>query len=118
MPIAPPGPVPQLDGPPPQPPGTEAMPPANTFAGLGSEDPYANSGVQGMQTITLMLQTAQAVSQGLDILGKMNPALQGLSAQMQLMLRDGVRSALQQGPTGSEPASSAGPTFQGMGGAV
>lgn len=65
----------------------------------------------GMQTLQLLLQTAQAVAQGLDILGKMEPALAGLSAQMQQMLRSGVQAALQQGPMGTGASS---PSFQGM----
>jgi hypothetical protein len=69
-----------------------------------------------METISLLLQTAQAVAQGLDILGQMSPAFAGVSAQMQTMLREGMRAALQQGLPGSEPSAS--PTFSGMGGAV
>ena len=113
---APPAPIPQLDGPPPSPPGVQAGAPtgAASFEGLS---PQTGADVTGpLQVVQLTLQTAQAVAQGLDILGKINPAFSGMSAQMQSMLREGVRSALQQGAPGSEPTQSS--SFAGMGGAV
>lgn len=80
---------------------------------MGPANADASSTDQGgLQTLQLLLQTAQAVAQGLDMLGQMNPALTALSADLTSRLRAGVRSALQQGPSGAEPASGA--TFQGM----
>ncbi len=116
MPVgAPPAPIPQLDGPPAAPPGVSAGAPtgASSFEGLS---PQGSGDMTGsLQVVQLTLQTAQAVAQGLDILGKINPAFGGLSAQMQTMLREGVRSALQQGTPGSE---SSGSSFTQMGGGV
>ncbi len=56
----------------------------------------------------MLLQTAQAVAQGIDVLGKMEPQMAGIAAQMQDMLREGLRGALQQGLSGPEPSQSQG----------
>lgn len=111
---APPAPIPQLDGPPPSPPGVQAAPPSQdaSFEGLSPQN--GADMVGPLQIVQLTLQTAQAVAQGLDILGKINPAFSGVSAQMQTLLREGVKSALQQGAPGSEPSQAS--SFAGMGG--
>ena len=117
MPAAPPTQVPYIDGPPPSPPPVEAgAPPADmSFEGMA---PATGADVAGsLQVVQLTLQTAQAVAQGLDILGQISPAFAATAAQMQTMLKAGVRAALQQGPSPSEPSTSS-PTFAGMGGAV
>lgn len=101
-----------LDSAPSSPPSLGAQAHPASFGGLA---PTPDQGIgNGMQTLQLLLQTAQAVAQGLDVLGKMEPALAGLSAQMQQQLRDGVQAALQQGSMGGQ--SPAGATFAGMGG--
>lgn len=79
----------------------------------GGPDPTLGG---SLQVVQLTLQTAQAVAQGLDILGKISPSLMGVTAQMQALLREGLKSALQQGPVPSEPSPAA--TFTGMGGTV
>jgi hypothetical protein len=71
-----------------------------------------------LQVVQLTLQTAQAVAQGLDVLGQINPAFGALAAQMQTMLKAGIREALQQGDSPSEPSAASSPSFAGMGGAV
>lgn len=112
---APPAPIPQLDGPPASPPGTGAGAPSGVASFEGLAPQQGADMVGSLQVVQLTLQTAQAVAQGLDILGKINPAFGGLSAQMQTMLREGVRSALQQGTPGSE---SSGSSFTQMGGGI
>jgi len=111
---APPAPIPQLDVPPPSPPETQAGPPSGdaSFEGLSPQTGADMTGA--LQVVQLTLQTAQAVAQGLDILGKINPAFGAVSAQMQTLLREGVKAALQQGAPGSEPSQ--GSSFAGMGG--
>lgn len=116
MPTAPPAQVPYIDGPPPTPPEVQGgpMPSDMGFEGMA---PATGADVAGsLQVVQLTLQTAQAVAQGLDILGQISPAFAATAAQMQTMLKAGVRAALQQGSSPSEPMAS--PSFASMGGAV
>ena len=69
-----------------------------------------------MQLVQLKLQLAQAVAEGLDKLGQIDPSLGALSAHLMSLLRDGIRSSLQQGLAQSEPQPMQPSTFGGMSG--
>jgi hypothetical protein len=60
-----------------------------------------------MELVAMKLQLSQAVAEGLQKLGQIDPSLGTLSAQLMSMLRDGVRTSLQQGL--ATPESSQGP---------
>lgn len=113
MPVAPPAPIPQLDSNPPAAAGVQAQPAPVSMQGLAPN--ASQESVGSLQEVQLVFQTTQAVMQGLDILGQINPSLSALVATIQTQLREGVRKSLQQGTPGSEPS---GPTFASMGGGV
>lgn len=60
-----------------------------------------------MQLAEITLKTGQAIGQGLTILGQLHPAFAPLADQMTTMLRQGLKSVLEQGLGTSEPAPGA-----------
>ena len=101
----PPG--PPLDGAPPSNPSLGAQPQANMTALA----PKSNMG-GNIQVIQLGLETAAAVAKGLDLLGQIFPGFAPVSAMLQSQLRDGFKSAIQQG---TAPMSEPTPPSAGLG---
>ena len=102
---------PPLDGVPPSPPGAAAgggMNPSLSQA----VPPMDMSG--DMQVMQLALQTAAELGKGLDLLGQMVPGFGPTAAMLSQQLRAGLRSALQQGVSASEPTAQA--SMRGMSG--
>lgn len=111
---APPAMTPQLDSAPPPQGGVQAAAPPVTPATFNGMSPEGQGGPD-MQVVALKLQLGQAISEGLEKLGQIDPSLGALSAQLMTQLRDGLRTSLQQGLATSEPAP-AQSTFSGMSG--
>ncbi len=97
-----PQPAPPLDGVPPSPPSVSAG------GGPNPQISQLSPGVQmggTMQVAQACLQAAAEAAKLIDLIGQINPGFAPVSAQLIEMLRNGLKSALQQGSSGSEPTA-------------
>lgn len=93
-------PAPPLDGVPPSPPGVQTGGPNPTMNQL-NPTPSAGGNIQIAQ---IGLQLAADIAKGIDLLSQVVPAFQPTAAMLLSQLRDGFKTALQQGLQGSEPS--------------
>lgn len=96
-----PMPVPPLDGVPPSPAGLGAS--QNPNPPIGGLAPKPNMG-GSMQVAQMAMGVAADIAKGLDLLGQIIPTFQPTAQMLLSQLRDGFKSALQQGLQGSEPS--------------
>ena len=95
-----PMPAPPLDGVPPSPPGLGGGP---RNPGIPAQNQGADTSGD-MQVSMLVINAVSEALKLIDMAGQALPSFAGVSAQMQQLARDGLRTALQQGQAKPEPA--------------